>query len=479
MKYETVIGLEIHAQLSTRSKMFCTCATSFGEKPNLNICPVCSGHPGVLPTLNKLAVEYAVKTALALNCKVNHKSVFARKNYFYPDLPKGYQISQYDEPLAVNGWVEIVLSDGSKKKIGVTRVHMEEDAGKNIHNDKTSLVDLNRAGVPLVEIVSEPDLRTPEEASQYFKKLKTILEYIEVCDCNMEEGNLRCDANISLREQGAKKMGTKVEIKNLNSFRFLEKALSYEVQHQEKALSTGEKIIQETKLFDTTSNTTKSMRQKEGSDDYRYFPEPDLIPLLVVDALIKKNKELLPELPDAKRERFISQYGLSFYDGDILTSYKDLADYYEELCKLVKDPKLCSNWMQTEVLRSLNENKIEIKDFSLTPPMLSELLVMLKGGVINQSTAKDVFNEMLSTKKSAKTIVDKKGLSQIQDEGAIEKIVDEVLAGAEGQVKQYKEGKTNVMGFIVGQVMKKSNGKANPSIVNKILKKKLGEGSDL
>lgn len=473
MKYETIIGLEIHAQLSTKSKMFCSCATSFGEKPNTNICPICAGHPGVLPTLNKAAVDHAIRAALSLNCKINHKSVFARKNYFYPDLPKGYQISQYEEPLAVDGWVEIVLKDGSKKKIGITRLHLEEDAGKNIHGDKGSLVDLNRAGVPLIEIVSEPDMKDPEEAVLYFKKLRIILGYIEVSDCNMEEGNLRCDANISLRPENEKRLGTKVEIKNLNSFKFMEKALSYEVQRQQKKLSSGEKVIQETMLYDVPSGVTKSMRQKEEINDYRYFPEPDLPPLLVDDALIKNIKAGIPELPDAKRERLISQYGLSSYEGDILTADRYLTQYYEELCKLVGDAKLCSNWVQTEILRSLNENKMEIKDLSLTPAMLSELLVMLKTGKINQNTAKDVFNEMLRTRASAKDIVDKKGLSQIQDKTIIEKIVDEVLAASQEQVKQYKEGKTNVMGFILGQVMKKSGGKANPSVVSDILKKKL------
>ncbi|MFH1223697.1 MAG: Asp-tRNA(Asn)/Glu-tRNA(Gln) amidotransferase subunit GatB [Pseudomonadota bacterium] len=473
-KYEVVIGLEIHAQLSTKSKMFCSCPVLFGQAPNSNICPVCSGHPGTLPSLNSAAVMLAVKTALALNCKINKNSIFARKNYFYPDLPKGYQISQYDQPLAQNGWVEIVLKDGTKKKIGITRVHMEEDAGKNIHAGRESTVDLNRAGVPLVEIVSEPDIRSAEEANAYFKKLRSILGYIEVSDCNMEEGNLRCDANISLRPVGEKKLGVKTEIKNLNSFRFVEKALGYEAERQEELLSGGGKVIQETMLFDTTSGVTKAMRQKEGADDYRYFPEPDLNPLILQDAFINKIKSEMIELPDAKHERFISSYGLSFSDADVITSDKDVAAYYEELCKLTAEPKLCSNWLQTEVLRTLNENKIEIKDLPITPKGMAELLTMLKSGAVNHNTAKDIFNEMVRTRESAKAIVDKKGLSQIQDESLIEKLVDETLAELSSQVQQYKEGKTGVMGFIVGHVMKKSKGRANPAVVNSILKKKIG-----
>jgi len=471
--YKAVIGLEIHAQLSTKSKMFCACSTFFGQKQNTNICPVCSGQPGALPSLNSKAVEYAVRAALAFNCKIHKKNIFARKNYFYPDLPKGYQISQYEEPLATEGWVEIVLKDGSKKRIGVTRLHMEEDAGKNTHNVDGSLVDLNRSGIPLIEIVSEPDMRTPEEAVSYFKKVRTILEYLEVCDCNMEEGNLRCDINVSLRKSEKDKFGTKVEIKNVNSFRFVEKTLFYEVERQTKMLENDETIIQETRLFDSSSGTTKSMRKKEEAHDYRYFPEPDLLPLNLNEAFIQKEKDLLPELPDIKRDRFIKNYLLSFYDADVLTSDKNISEYYESLVSYVGEPKICSNWMQTEVLRVLNEQRSDIKAFKLDNKKLGDLIKHVISGDINQNTAKDVFNEMLSNGSSSEDIIDKKGLRQISDSVAIEKIVDDVISESSAQVDQYKSGKTAVMGFLVGLVMKKSKGKANPTIVTELLKKKL------
>jgi len=472
--YDVVIGLEIHAQLSTKSKMFCRCSTLYGKKPNTNICPVCTGQAGALPVLNGKAVEYALKTALAFNCKINNTSVFSRKNYFYPDLPKGYQISQFDEPLSEHGYTEITLKDGTTKKIGITRIHIEEDAGKNIHDNENSYVDLNRAGIPLVEIVSEPDMTSPEEAVLYFKKLKTIIEYIETSDCNMEEGNLRCDANISLKPSGEKKLGTKVEIKNLNSFRFLEKALSYEIERQTKALSSKEKIIQETRLFDSDKGVTRSMRKKEESNDYRYFPEPDLRPLLLNESFINKVKETLPELPDTKIKRFIDVYKLSYYESDLFCSDKMLASYYESTVKAVGDAKLTSSWIQTVVLKALNDNKISVKDLKLGAQALSELLLLIKDGSINQNTGKDVFDEMLKTGKPAKIIVDEKGLSQIHDEGLIEKIVEEVILEATTQVEQYRAGKIAVMGFLVGMVMKKSGGKAKPAVVNELLKKKLG-----
>jgi aspartyl-tRNA(Asn)/glutamyl-tRNA(Gln) amidotransferase subunit B len=473
MKYETVIGLEIHAQLSTKSKMFCACASSFGQKQNTNICPVCSAQPGALPSLNGKAVEYAVRSALAFNCGIHHQSIFARKNYFYPDLPKGYQISQYESPLATKGWVEIHFKDGKTKKIGITRVHMEEDAGKNTHSTSGSLVDLNRAGVPLIEIVSEPDMRTPEEAVAYFKKLRTMLTYMEVCDGNMEEGNIRCDVNISLRPTGQEKLGTKVEIKNVNSFRFVEKAIYHEMERQAKMLDSGQKIIQETRLFDPSIGVTKTMRQKEEANDYRYFPEPDLLPLNLTDNFIQKELKGMPELPDAKRNRFIKELSLSFYDADVLTSDKEVAVYYEDLVAYVGEPKACSNWMQTEVLRVLNDQKMSIKGFSLDHKKLGDLIKFVISGEINQNTGKDVFNEMLSTGMNAAEIIDKKGLKQISDSSEIEKIVDEVVNGSPEQVKQYKEGKTAVMGFLVGLVMKKSKGKANPALVNELLRKKL------
>ncbi|MEI6092761.1 MAG: Asp-tRNA(Asn)/Glu-tRNA(Gln) amidotransferase subunit GatB [bacterium] len=473
MKYESVIGLEIHSQLSTKSKMFCSCSTSFGKKQNTNICPVCSAQPGSLPSVNGKAIEYAVKTALAFNCKINKNSIFARKNYFYPDLPKGYQISQYEEPLATFGWINITTKDNLEKKIGITRIHLEEDAGKNTHNYDGSLVDLNRAGVPLIEIVSEPDMRTPEEAVAYFKKIRTVLQYLEVCDCNMEEGNLRCDVNVSVMEKGQKVFGTKVEVKNVNSFRFVEKAINYEIERQIKIVEAGEKVQQETRLFDSSSNITKSMRKKEEANDYRYFPEPDLIPLVLDDSFIDHQSTTLPELPDKKKERFIKSFSLSNYDAAVLTSEKDISKYYEELVSLVGDAKSCSNWMQTEVLRALNEQKIEIVKFGMPPKQLSSLIKLVLSGEINQGTAKEVFNEMLATELSADQIIEKKGLKQISDPTAIEKIVEEVIKESPSQVEQYKSGKVALMGFLVGLVMKKSKGKANPAIVNELLKKKL------
>ncbi len=473
MKYEVVIGLEIHAQLLTSSKMFCSCSSNFGDEPNTNICPVCTAQPGALPVLNFKTVELAVKTSLALNSKINRQSIFARKNYFYPDLPKGYQISQYDQPLAEKGWVEIYSTDGTSKKIGITRVHLEEDAGKNMHNEVGSYVDLNRAGVPLVEIVSEPDMSSPQEAVSYFKKLKSVLECLETCACNMEEGNLRCDANVSLMPVGSKTFGTKVEVKNLNSFRFLEKAISYEIQRQTDVLNAGGIIEQETRLFDSSNDVTRSMRKKEQANDYRYFPEPDLRPLLVDDEMLEKIKGSIPELPDAKKQRMMTQYLIGAYDAEVLSSDKAVASYYEAVVLKTGEPKLSSNWIQTEVMRVLNEKKIRISDFCISSDSLAELVKMVKNNLINQNTAKDVFNDMLSSGDTAKNIVAKKGLSQIQDESAIEKMVEEVIAESVEQIKQYKEGKTNVMGYLVGVVMKKSKGKANPQIVNVLLKKKL------
>lgn len=472
--YETIIGLELHAQLSTNTKMFCRCPSRFETNPNLNICPVCSGQAGALPVLNSKAVEYAVKTAMALNCEINKKSVFSRKSYFYPDLPKGYQISQYDEPLAEAGYVELTIKDAEYKRIGITRVHMEEDAGKNTHNDEASYVDLNRAGVPLIEIVSEPDIRTAQEAVLYFKKIKTILEYLGTCDCNMELGNLRCDANISVRPIGQKKFGTKVEIKNLNSFRFLEKALVYEQERQIDALKAGLLISQETRLFDSINGVTRSMRKKEEANDYRYFPEPDLRPLVLNDELLDRISGTLPELPDAKIKRFITQYKLSTYDSAVLCSEQAIANYYERLISYCSEPKLCSNWMQTVILKVLNDQKKNISQLGITEEAVAELLNLIKDGTININTGKTVFDIMLNTKRPAIEIVKTSGLEQIKDDGLIEEIVDAVIKDSNTQVEQYKNGKTAVLGFLVGQVMKKSGGKAQPEKVNELLKKKLG-----
>ncbi len=473
MKYSVVIGLEIHAQLLTNSKMFCSCSAKFGSAPNTNICPVCTAQPGSLPVINSKAVEHAVKTAIALNCKINKESVFSRKNYFYPDLPKGYQISQYDQPLAEDGWVEVATKGNDPKRIGIKRAHLEEDAGKNTHNHDDSSVDLNRAGVPLLEIVSEPDIRSPQEAVAYFKKIKAVLECLGTCACNMEDGNLRCDANISLMPEGSQTFGTRAEIKNLNSFRFLEKALNYEIKRQAEILDSGGKIDQETRLFDAVQDTTRSMRKKEQANDYRYFPEPDLMPLVLEQDYIDRVKKLMPELPDAKRKRMTEQYALCSYDAEVLSSDTALAFYYEELVAGTGEPKLSSNWMQTEVMRVLNERKISVDELNLSSLQLSALILMVKDGTINQNTAKDVFNEMLNSGKEAKTIVQEKGLSQIQDESAIEKIVEEVITSSPEQIQQYKDGKTNIMGYLVGVVMKKTKGKANPQIVNDLLKKKL------
>ncbi len=473
MKYEPVIGLEVHAQLSTSSKMFCSCSTSFGQRQNSNICPVCTSQPGSLPVLNGKAVEYAIKTALALNCSINGKSIFARKNYFYPDLPKGYQISQYEEPLAVNGWIEINLKNGVSKRVGITRVHMEEDAGKNIHNEKSSFIDLNRAGVPLLEIVSEPDIRSPEEASAYFKKLRTILSYLAVSNCNMEEGNLRCDVNVSIRSNDRERFGTKVEIKNVNSFRYVEKTISYEIQRQAELLDKRQAVIQETRLFDPSTGITKSMRKKEEANDYRYFPEPDLRPLELSSDYIEKIKDSLPELPDSKKHRFMKEYGLSLYDAEVLSSDREISSYYEKLTLYISNPKIASNWMQTEVLRVLNENKCSIDGFQLCHERLGDLIKFVLDGTINQTTAKEIFEKMISTGDDAEQIIERDGLAQISDSGEIEKIVEDVLLAFPQQVEQYKNGKDNILGFLVGQVMKKSKGKANPALVNELLRNKI------
>jgi aspartyl-tRNA(Asn)/glutamyl-tRNA(Gln) amidotransferase subunit B len=423
--------------------------------------------------LNGKAVEYAIKTALALNCSINGKSIFARKNYFYPDLPKGYQISQYEEPLAVNGWIEINLKNGVSKRVGITRVHMEEDAGKNIHNEKSSFIDLNRAGVPLLEIVSEPDIRSPEEASAYFKKLRTILSYLAVSNCNMEEGNLRCDVNVSIRSNDRERFGTKVEIKNVNSFRYVEKTISYEIQRQAELLDKRQAVIQETRLFDPSTGITKSMRKKEEANDYRYFPEPDLRPLELSSDYIEKIKDSLPELPDSKKHRFMKEYGLSLYDAEVLSSDREISSYYEKLTLYISNPKIASNWMQTEVLRVLNENKCSIDGFQLCHERLGDLIKFVLDGTINQTTAKEIFEKMISTGDDAEQIIERDGLAQISDSGEIEKIVEDVLLAFPQQVEQYKNGKDNILGFLVGQVMKKSKGKANPALVNELLRNKI------
>ncbi|MEK6755655.1 MAG: Asp-tRNA(Asn)/Glu-tRNA(Gln) amidotransferase subunit GatB [Bacteroidota bacterium] len=478
-RYEPVIGLEVHAQLLTESKAFCSCSTRFGQEPNSNVCPVCLGMPGVLPVLNLNLVEFILRMGLATHCKIAPRSIFARKNYFYPDLPKGYQISQYAEPICTDGYIEIELDDGKRKRIGITRVHMEEDAGKSIHDlDIDTLVDVNRCGVPLIEIVSEPDIRSPREAYLYLYKIRQIVTYLGICDGNMEEGSLRCDANVSVRLKGETKLGTKTEVKNLNSFRFVEKALEYEINRQVALIESGEQVVQETLLWDAGQGIAVPMRSKEEAHDYRYFPEPDLVPVLVTDEWIDKVKVKLPEDPTERRDRFVTHYKIPKYDADILTAEKALADYFEAVIKNLgvrneENYKLASNWAMVDVLRVVNTEKIPINDFPISPTHLAEMINLIVEGTISGKIAKEIFEEMLKTKESPKTIVENKGLVQVSDVGAIEKIVDEVLAGNKEQIDRYLSGKTQVFGFFVGETMKASKGKANPKIVNELLRKKL------
>ncbi|HYA87291.1 MAG TPA: Asp-tRNA(Asn)/Glu-tRNA(Gln) amidotransferase subunit GatB [Nitrospirota bacterium] len=476
MKYETVIGLEVHAQLQTKTKIFCGCETRFGEEANTRTCPVCIGMPGVLPVLNKKALEYIVKTGLATNCTISPYSRFARKNYFYPDLPKGYQISQYELPVCEHGSVEIIV-DGKLKRIGITRIHLEEDAGKNLHQTESgaSLVDLNRAGTPLMEIVSEPDIRTAEEATEYLKKLRSILRYIEVSDADMEKGNFRCDANISIRPAGTKELGTRTEIKNVNSFKFVQKALEYEIKRQAQILDEGGRIVQETRLFDSAKGVTFSMRQKEEAHDYRYFPEPDLVPIVVSKATVVKIAATIPELPDVKRTRFVKEYGIPEYDADMLTQSRATADYFEEAVKFSNQPKAVSNWMMGELMRLLKADGKEIESCPVKPDKLAGMIKMINDGVISIKIAKTVFEEMYVSGKDAGTVVQEKGLVQVSDMDAIDQIIANVIRANPGQAADYKAGKEKLFGFFVGQVMKMSKGKANPDLVNQLLKKKLSE----
>ncbi len=468
-KYEAVIGLEIHAQLLTQSKMFCGCSTKFGAAPNTQTCPVCTGMPGVLPVINERAVEMAIRAGLATHCRISPYSRFARKNYFYPDLPKGYQISQYELPLCEQGSMEVGVN-GEQKRIGITRIHMEEDAGKNLHEGITgaSHVDLNRAGVPLLEIVSEPDIRSAEEAVAYLKKFRDILVYLEVCDGNMEEGSLRCDANVSLRPVGQKELGTKTELKNINSFRFVQKALEYEIARQMKILEEGGRIVQETRLWDSEKDVTVSMRSKEEAHDYRYFPEPDLVPLEVPVEWVEKIRKALPELPQAKRERFVREYGIPEYDAEVLTAEKQIADYFETCTKSYKNYKNLSNWILTELLRELKSDGRQVG-----PEHLIKLLVLMDQGTINRNTGKKVFEEMCRTGKSPEEIIQEQGLSQVSDDQAIEQLIDDVLVANPNELMAYRQGKEKLFGFFVGQVMKQSGGKANPGKVNELLKRKL------
>jgi len=479
--YEAVIGLEVHAQLSTKSKIFCGCSTTFGSAPNSNVCPVCLGMPGVLPVLNKQVVEFAVRLGLATNCSITRRSVFARKNYFYPDLPKGYQISQYEEPICRNGFVDIELDDGTTKRIGITRIHMEEDAGKSIHDaGNETLVDVNRCGTPLLEIVSEPDMRSAHEAYQYLYKIWQTVTYLGICDGNMEEGSLRCDANVSVRRKGEMKFGTKTEVKNMNSFSNVERAIEYEIQRQITLLEEGESVIQQTLLWDAQRNIVTPMRSKEEAHDYRYFPDPDLVPVVVSDEWLKDIQQSLPELPDAKRKRFIEFFGLPKYDAEVLTQNRELAEYFEATVnnlsqKNAEHYKSVSNWVMTDVLRVMNESHITIADFPIPPAHLAALVNLITNGTISTKIAKEVFDEMLKTNEHPKTIVERKGLVQISDATVIESEIDSILAKFPNEVSRYRSGETKLMGFFVGETMKVMKGKANPKVVNEILKKKLEE----
>ncbi len=474
MTYEVVVGVEVHAQLRTQSKMFCGCTTTFGSSPNSQTCPVCLGLPGSLPVMNRAAVEMAVRAGLALNCTIGVNNRFARKNYFYPDLPKGYQISQYESPICENGWFEIAVGD-RKKRVRIRRAHLEEDAGKNIHETGTSgsLVDLNRAGTPLLEIVTEPDMSSTDEVIAYLKGLRDILMYLEVCDGNMEEGSFRCEPNLSLRPLGQKEFGTKVELKNINSFKVVKDAMEYEIKRQTKVLSEGGKIRQETRSWNIDRGETAVMRSKEEAHDYRYFPDPDLVPLKLDKEWVEGFTSSLPELPAARARRFIGDYGLPEYDAGVLTSSKSLAEYFESCVKLFNQPKTVSNWVMGELTRELNNSGTVVSASPVPPERLVELLKMVEQGAISLKVAREIFPQVYSSGKTPVQIVQEKGLTQVSDEGALEAIITEVLTKSPAQVAQFKEGKPQVLGFLVGQVMKASGGKANPGKVNELLKRKL------
>jgi len=479
-KYEAVIGLECHAQLLTNSKLFCSCSTRFGDAPNMNTCPVCLGLPGALPVLNRVAVGLAVRAALGLNCTLNPESQWARKNYFYPDLPKGYQISQYDRPLAQHGFIEISVNE-TIKKIGVQRVHMEEDAGKSLHegfadSSRYTYLDFNRSGVPLIEIVSEPDIRSSAEANDYLKRLKEILEYLDVNDGNMEEGSLRCDANVSVRKVGEQKFGTRTELKNINSFRFVQKAIDFEIDRQIEVIENGGRVVQETRLWNADEERTVSMRSKEEAHDYRYFPEPDL-PLLVLDREVKKNIERsMPELPESRRKRFVKEYALSEYDAGILATTRALAEFFEETAKLSGQPKAAANWIMGDLLRFYKDSNTDLKNLSdspVKPKMLADMISLVEKGTISGKIAKTVMEEMYATGKTPQAIIEEKGLVQISNVDEIEMIVSKVIEQNPKPVEQYRQGKTGNFGFFVGQVMKATGGRANPQTVNDVLKKRL------
>jgi aspartyl-tRNA(Asn)/glutamyl-tRNA(Gln) amidotransferase subunit B len=476
--FEAVIGLEVHCQLATQTKLFCTCSASFGTGPNEHTCPVCLGMPGVLPVLNRRAVEYAIRAALATESRINQTSRWARKNYFYPDMPKAYQITQYEQPYCEHGRVVFDV-DGKQHTVRLTRIHMEEDAGKSVHDlsPKWSMVDLNRASVPLLEIVSEPDVRSGAEASAYLRKLRSIVRYLGISDGNMNEGSMRCDANVSLRKRGAEKFGTRTETKNLNSFRSVERAIAYEIERQAELLLDGGTVVQETRLWDADRAETRSMRGKEDAHDYRYFPEPDLMPLVIDDAWIERVRSEMPELPDARRARFVSEYGLPDYDAGVLTASRELADWFEEAVRTHANAKAIANWVMSDVIRIANESAVEGEaDFSnlpIKPAQLAGLVALIDDGTISGKIAKQVFPKLVGTSDDARTIVDREGLVQVTDEGAIVEVIDRVIAANPDKVAEYRGGKDKLFGFFVGQVMKESQGKANPASVNRILKEKL------
>jgi aspartyl-tRNA(Asn)/glutamyl-tRNA(Gln) amidotransferase subunit B len=472
--YESVIGLEVHAELLTASKIFCGCSAAFGAPPNQHTCPVCLGMPGMLPVLNRRVVEFAVRAGLATRCTIAPVSRWARKNYFYPDLCKGYQISQYELPICEAGYVDIVV-DGASKRVRLTRIHMEEDTGKNIHDPygRTSLVDFNRSGVPLLEIVSEPDMTWPAEAGAYLRTLRSILQYLQICDGNMEEGSFRCDANVSVRPKGEGKLGTKVEIKNMNSFRAVERAITYELERQVRVLEEGGTLVQETRLWDPDREETRSMRSKESAHDYRYFPDPDLPPLIVPEAFVAEIRCTLPELPDARRARFVEKLGLPDYDAEVLTARRDVADYFEAVVARHPNAKAASNWVMGDILRLVRERKLDdapvITDWPVTAVHLGELIALIDDGAISGKIAKTVFEDMLASGDAPKAIVEKKGLTQVSDEGPIIAAIDQILAANASKVEEYRSGKDKLFGFFVGQVMKATAGKANPGLVNKLL----------
>lgn len=472
-KYEAVIGLEVHAQLSTQTKIFCNCSTKFGAAPNSQVCPVCLGMPGVLPVLNKKVIEYVIRMGLAHGCDIAPKSVFARKNYFYPDLPKGYQISQYDKPICENGHITFQLDSGETKSIRLMRIHMEEDAGKSLHDQHTdTFVDLNRACTPLIEIVSQPDIRSAEEAGKYLTKLRQAVRYLEICDGNMEEGSLRCDANVSVRLKGAEKFGTRTELKNLNSIKFVEKAIEYEIGRQIDVLEDGGEVKQVTLLWDSARNETKVLRTKENAHDYRYFPEPDLVPVIVTEEMIKTTKATMPELPDEKIARFVKQYNIPEYDARVLSVDKEVADYFEKVSSLVNDYKAASNWVMGEVMRILKEKLISIHEFSVSPEQIAGIISLIKDDKISSTIAKELFEEVLTNGGDPLKIVEEKGWIQVSDTGLIDSLVEQVVSDNPGQVQELLSGKDRLFGFFVGQIMKQMKGKGNPKVINEILQKK-------